>query len=359
MSLLLFLALLPATAEELRIDTTGKAVKVVGRLPAEAIARLPTGVIGQDDGEKWLRFSLLDGKREGPPMVGTYERRDDRLTFVPRYGLQAGQAYRAHLGPIGKPLASTEYRVPNRAASPLAFVEKVYPSAEVLPANHLRFYLHFSAPMRGGKDIFNHIRILDAQGNEVHDPWLRDELWDENSKMLILYIHPGRIKWGVLLRMLFGPVLEPDQEYTLVIPPELLDIHGQKLGKEFRKKFRTTAEDRVRIVVEDWKFTSPPAGTRDAVVIAFPKIMDHSSLNRFLSIRNDKGETVAGKIDIGRDERSWSFRPTQPWQAGCYALTVSEELEDTAGNTPFRPFDMDRNSPRVVNPRLKLDFQVR
>ena len=45
----------------------------------------------------------------------------------------------------------------------------VYPTAETLPANHLKFYLVFPEPMREG--IFlNHCRLLDARGREVLEP---------------------------------------------------------------------------------------------------------------------------------------------------------------------------------------------
>ena len=60
--------------------------------------------------------------------------------------------------------------------TPPAVVTKVYPSGDVLPANHLKFYLYFSKPMRGGPDLFQYLRIEDADGKAVYDPWLHDEL---------------------------------------------------------------------------------------------------------------------------------------------------------------------------------------
>lgn len=354
--LCLLLALLPGSGADLRIESDTQGVKV--KISAGISAKIAGMRLDQADGEKWLRLCLVDGEREGPSILGSYQLREGRLTFVPRYDLQFGRTYRAHVGEVGKPGKTLDYRVPDRPSSTPATVERVFPSADVLPANHLRFFIHFSAPMRGGKDIFDQIRVLDAQGNAIDDPWLRDELWDESGKMLILYIHPGRIKWGVLLRLLFGPVLEPDREYTLAISPDMLDAKGQRLGKEYRKKFRTTAEDRTRVAIEDWKVAPPRAGSKEPVLVAFPKVMDHSSLGRFLSIRDARGSIVAGKIDIGRNEKAWSFQPAQPWTAGVFTLVVNEQLEDTAGNTPLRPFDMDRKSLAVSRPRLTLEFRV-
>ena len=127
---------------------------------------------------------------------------------------------------------------------------KIYPTADVLPANHLRFYIYFDRPMRGGTELFKHLVILDDKGKEVEEPWLVDEIWDEENNCLILYIHPGRIKWGVLLRLLLGPVLEPERSYTLVVGEGVLDADGRKLGKEFRKKFKAVAEENGAAVSE-------------------------------------------------------------------------------------------------------------
>src|SRR5262249_27547494 len=255
-------------------------------------------------------------------MFGTYERRGDQLSFTPRHPLLHAHRYRAAFGPAGGKAITAEYRVPPRPPAPAPVVEKVYPSADVLPANHLRFHIRFSRPMRGGKEIFQHIRILDAKGKEVTSPWLPDELWADDDRSLILYIHPGRIKWGLLLRMLLGPVLEPGREYTLVLGAELLDADGRRLGKEYTKKFRTTAEDRTRIDLTAWKLQAPAAGTRAPLALAFPKALDRMGLERRLKVLDGDGKEVRGRIEVGAGERSWAFHPANPWRAAGYRVEV-------------------------------------
>jgi hypothetical protein len=344
----------PEAALRIRALGEGGRVELRAVLPEKLRAIVPEGRLNQEQGEKWLRLMVLDEKREGPAMLGNYERRGAELVFRPRHPLAFGQKYRARLGTV-----TIEYQAPVRKGSPLALVEKVYPTSKVLPANHLKFHIHFSRPMRGGKDIFDHIRILDAKGNVVHDPWLRDELWDESYQKLILYIHPGRIKWGVLLRMLLGPVLEPDREYTLVIDPEVLDADGQRLGKEHRYKFRTSAEDRTPVAVAAWKVRSPAAHTRAPVALEFPRVLDRVSLERFLKVVDAQGKAVAGTIEVGEEERSWQFRPREKWQPQEYTIRVDERLEDVAGNTPGRPFDRDLRMPLPAAPRLVVQFRVK
>jgi len=337
---------------QIKPQTDPRQVKVIAIVPENILAKIPAGKLTQEQGEAWLRFSLLNEGKEGPPILGNYERREKQLVFIPRHPLAHKESYRARFGKT-----FVDYRVPERAATPPAVVQQVYPTSPVLPANHLKFIITFSKPMRGGEETFDQIEILDAQGNAVHDLWLRDELWDEKGQRLILYIHPGRIKWGVLLRMLFGPVLRPDGEYTLVIRAAMRDAEGQPLGKDYRQKFRTSAEDRKRITIADWTVKPVRAGSAQALVLEFNKVMDLNSLKRFITVTDAKGKPVAGTITVGKHERCWSFKPAQEWRAEQYTITVDRQIEDVAGNTPVRPFDVDLKAPAPPPPRLQLRFR--
>jgi hypothetical protein len=344
----------------IRFEATSDGRRVVARLPAEVAGTLPAGPLTQQQGEAILTVALLanNTKTPGPSMFGKYVRTGNELTFTPRFPFSAGATYRASLKTAGK-TTSLDYRVPMPAAKAPPRVVQIYPTADVLPANHLRFYIYFDRPMRGGKGLFKHLALLDDKGNEIDAPWLVDEIWDEANNCLILYIHPGRIKWGVEQRELMGPVLNEKRSYALVVRGEWTDLDGNKLGKDTIKKFRTTGEDRVRIELSDWKLTAPAAATRDAVTLTLPKSIDYRSLQTGLTVRNAKGQVVAGAIAIGKGETSWRFTPTQPWQAATYHVSVSPDLEDVAGNTPSRPFDMDLLTPQRPAQKLQIEFEPR
>jgi hypothetical protein len=347
----------PSDAVRVAPRDNGTSIEVTATLPAKLADKLPAGKLSQEDGQNWLRLHLVNNGKEGPAIFGSYQRKGNQLLFVPTYPLQPDYLYRVRFAPPDAPPVTVDYKVPPRPPRPPAEIVKLLPTDDVLPANHLRFYIYFSQPMRGGSEIFEQIRLLDADGKEVSDPWLHDELWNDDSTMLILYIHPGRIKWGVLLRLLMGPVLEPDRQYTLVISGDLMDGDGRKLGKEFRKKFSTTAEDRKRIELTSWKVKAPKAGTTNPVTIDFPKAIDHLGLERFLTVTDAKGNKVAGKVEVTRGERSWRFHPAQAWTAQEYAISVDERLEDVAGNTPAQPFDVDADAPVLAPQRLTLTFR--
>jgi hypothetical protein len=348
------------TDSPLRFEATPAGRRVVARLSAEVAGKLPAGSLTQQQGEAVLTVALLadDTRTPGPSMFGKYERNGNELTFTPRFPLSAGATYRASLRAAGS-TTSLDYRIPRPAAKTPPRVVKIYPTADVLPANHLRFYIYFDRPMRGGKELFKHLAIVDDKGKEIDEPWLVDEIWDEANNCLILYIHPGRIKWGVELRELMGPVLYEKRSYALVVRGEWTDLEGNKIGKDTIKKFRTTPEDRVRIELSDWKLTTPAAGTRDAIVLTLSKSVDYRSLQTGLTVRNIKGQIIAGAVAIGKGEKSWRFTPSQPWQAGPHHVSVSPDLEDVAGNTPARPFDMDLRTPKRRAQKLQLEFEPR
>ena len=74
---------------------------------------------------------------------------------------------------------------------------------------------------------------------------------------------------------------------------------------------------------------------------------------------NAQGQVIAGEIMIGADEKSWRFTPARPWQAGLHRVHVSSDLEDVAGNTPARPFDVDLRTPTRPAQKLQFEFEPR
>ncbi|MCE9561466.1 MAG: hypothetical protein K8U57_05375 [Planctomycetes bacterium] len=330
-------------------------VTVIARL----IGDPSPGKLSQKDGERWLRFVLVSetGDATGPAMLGSYDRRRDVLIFTPRFRLTAGERYRATLTTETGSIFA-EYRAPSKPPTKPASVAAVYPSAEEVPANLLKFYLHFSKPMREGPALFNHIKLLGEDGEEVDDPWRRTELWNADATRLTLWIHPGRIKEGVNLRDEIGPVLEPKRRYTLVVSEKLLDAEGQPLGTTFKKTFRTSDATRVAMDLKDWKLTAPKAGEKLALEVRFPSPLDHALLGRSLTVLDANGELIPGQVTVGEQERSWSFRPENAWKPGQFTLTVHERLEDLAGNTLLRPFDLNLKLPARKDSPRTIPFRV-
>ncbi|MCE9534713.1 MAG: hypothetical protein K8T89_26860, partial [Planctomycetes bacterium] len=209
-----------------------------------------------------------------------------------------------------------------------------------------------------GRAIFKHFQILDADGNAVPDPWRDTELWNDDATRLTLWIHPGRIKKGVNLNEELGPVLDPDRRYTLVVDSKLVDDEGHPLAKSFRKEFKTIGVAKEALRLKDWAVKKPEVGTRDSLEVRLPRPLDRALLNRCVMVRDEEDKPLAGRLEIGKEERSWTFRPNQPWKVGEFKIEVDERLEDLAGNTIVRVFDFNRELSEVKDPVRVLVFRV-
>ena len=335
-------------------DEPGRPV-VVADLPPNVARQLGGGELPTATAGAYLRFVRLDaeGGREGPPVFGTYRLTGNTLRFEPEYRLGPGARYRATLVLPGRPPASVDYEspadVPAAAAGPPA-VERVYPSADAVPANLLKFYVHFSRPMRPTERIFDQMHLIDEQGRPVHDPWRRLPQWSDDGRRLTLWIHPGRVKRGVNLREELGPVFVPGRRYRLRVDPTIEDLAGRPMGRPFETAFAATAEDHDRPAPAAWKLDPPRAATRDPLTVTFAEPLDHALLHRLLAVRDAAGRPVEGAIEVADRETTWRFSPAKPWAAEAHTLVADDLLEDLAGNTPVRVFDTDMRAAPQTRP---------
>jgi hypothetical protein len=316
-----------------------------------------------DEGNKIAR-------KDRPAMLGSYDVRQNVLRFEPRYPLTPGIRYRAVFDPSRLPgqaarhhaAIEVELIVPKPKPLVATVVRQVYPSGNKLPENHLRFYLHFSAPMSRG-EAYQHIRLLDAAGKPIEQVFLEldEELWDPQGQRFTLFFHPGRVKKGLKPREELGPILEEGKTYTLVIDRQWNDAQGNPLKESYRKTFQAVAAEEKSPDPKTWKIQAPPAGTVASLAVRFPKPLDHALLENMLWVANAQDRKVAGKVAITDAETCWQFTPEQSWQVGTYHLVADTRLEDLAGNSIERPFEVDVFRPiqrELKTSTIKLPFQV-
>jgi hypothetical protein len=321
---------------------------------------------------EWQRLlSVHAGESSLPPMLGKYEVQSNVLRFVPRFPLEPGMTYQGVLRPdrlpgksgSGSHSITTIFTSPPRNSTPTTVVSKIYPSAEVLPENLLKFYIHFSAPMSRG-NIYDHIYLRDSSGKKIELPFLEidEELWDKSMMRLTLFIDPGRIKRGVLPLEEIGPSLETGNSYTLVIGREWSDGAGNPLKEEFRKVFKVGPPDRIPPDPAHWKIQPPQPGTLQPLMVLFPEPMDHALSQRVIHVTAESGELIEGNVEVDDEERRWEFAPGKPWRQGAYSLVIQTTLEDLAGNNIGKPFEVDLFEGvqrKLITPTIKLAFDVR
>jgi hypothetical protein len=341
----------------LRADTPLDVVMQEGRF---AVRGWTPGTMPPDGWASVL--SVYTSASEAPPLLGVYTVENGTLLFKPRFPLAPGVNTRAVLRlPDGRML-EREFRVPAAKAASATRIENVYPSADLIPENQLKFYIHFSAPVRKG-EAWQRIRLLQADGKPVELPFLEldEELWDREQRRLTVLFDPGRIKRGVLPLEEIGSALTDGGRYTLVIDGAWPDAKGAPLKEEFRKEFRVVSAEREPIDPTKWKVHAPAPGTRDPLAIEFPKPLDHALAARSIRISGPQ-DVIAGAVAIDRNEQRWRFTPERPWAAGAYRLLIDATLEDLAGNKVGRPFDVDIFDPvtaRVMPEVVELPFTVR
>jgi hypothetical protein len=289
-------------------------------------------------------FSVYAGAAgDVPPLVGAYSVESGELTFRPRFPLSPGLHLRAIFRAPGEPPVDAEFDIAKAPpVAPSARVLHVYPSSGTLPANALKLYVYFSAPMtRGGS--WSHIRLLREDGTAVAYPFLEldQELWDRDNRRFTILFDPGRIKRGLASLEEAGPALEAGHSYTLVVSRDWLDGRGAPMIEEFRKTFRVTADDRTPPNPATWRVTAPRAGTSQPLIIRFPKPLDYALLQHEIEI----APNVAGSVEVAPGETEWRFTPHQAWPRGNYKIVIHTTLEDLAGNHILRAFDVDTFDP--------------
>jgi hypothetical protein len=237
-------------------------------------------------------------------------------------------------------------------------VTRVYPTAGILPANLLKLYIEFSAPMSRG-DSWQHVSLLREDGSKVDLPFLEleQELWDPRQQRFTILFDPGRIKRGVRPLVESGPSIEEGKSYTFVVSRSWRDANNQPLAEDFRKTFRVGPDDRQLIDPSTWKLTAPQSGSRDALVIDAGEPLDSAIFPRAIAVPG-----VDGSVELGREEREWKFTPSAPWKPGDYKLAIDVWLEDLAGNRVGRAFDVDvfdRVTKRPDRKTVELPFRIR
>lgn len=342
----------------LAVDSKGKpfAFDLIN-LPAESLRPLSSLAPNDASFGMYLQVWSLDydsaprpARVLATPMLGTYTVVESALRFLPRFPLSPGMRYeviyRRDLSDR-KSSKQTELFVPIAETKlKQAVVERICPSASVLPENQLRFYVHFSEPMSRG-DSYRHLDLLDAAGNPIPLAFLEigEELWDPSGRRLTLLIDPGRIKRGLKPREDVGPVLENGKAYCVLIRSSFETATGQKLATEFRKPFRAGPPVEERVDVSRWHIVAPKLNTNAPLAVDFPRPLDRALLERMLWIVDSAGKTISGKVAVADQEKRWEFRPDSPWKAGSYQLVVDTTLEDQAGNNVAKAFEVDENLP--------------
>lgn len=269
-------------------------------------------------------------------VMGRVESLADRLKFVPTAPLLRGQRYRAEwLADDGSPQKlEFEFQLSAQVVPKVSLEPKA-----TLPANALKFYLHFSEPMEQGV-FLERLRLLDADGEEVVGPFRETELWSPDGKRLTVWFHPGRQKTGVNLNEEEGPVLEEHMKHTLVVAGSWRSTSGGVLGEDVRFDFLVGPVDHTLPMMEKWQITAPKSGSHEPLLVHFDEPLDTAMLASALQLWHE-GKLWPLQVSVDQTGKVWKGMTDTSWTPGSYHLKADPLLEDLAGNNLMHPFEVD------------------
>ena len=219
--------------------------------------------------------------------------------------------------------------VSSHAAQP-ARVVLVQPSGPQVPANLLRISISFAAQVEG--PLLPRLSLLRADGRQIQEPFLKQELWSPSGKVLTVLMHPGRVKTGLKAHDEKGPILSAGDDVALA-------LDGAPI-----KRWRVGPADETGPLASQWKLSAVRAGSRQALVVSLDGPIDGRDAD-FLAIADARDRRVTGRARLTNGERTWTFTPSAPWRPGAYKLVVRGTLEDPAGNRLGSHFETSIDSP--------------
>lgn len=244
---------------------------------------------------------------------------------------------------------------------------KLRPRQQTIPANFLKFYLTFPEKMERGV-AFEHLSLLKelkpSKTEPVLEPFREVELWDETGTRLTLWLHPGRQKPGVNLNVEFGPILESGNIYHLVVSNDWKTEKGTELGIDSVFYLMAGASDVRQPKPQKWELKVTPEQVAITPCWSWnPRIIDKldpMSFVKRITVRDADGKGVLVIAD--GDHLTISPLNNKTFSPGKYQLVVDPKLEDLAGNSVGRPFNVDLEKNPDFQERTEpviLDFVVK
>ncbi|MEM7126776.1 MAG: hypothetical protein AAF702_10650 [Chloroflexota bacterium] len=281
------------------------------------------------------------------PIAGRYEADNKSVRFMPQFDFVEGQDYVIRVQHQSEDKGGedkesedkgvfhklTPFKIQANTPVVKPEVTAIYPSGDTLPENVLRFYIHFSTPMKPHV-AFDYIKLVDASGNVDDAAFMqfKQELWSEDRTRLTVLMDPGRIKRNVATNLSLGPALNQGERYQFVVEGGWPTANGTETLATFSKSFSVSDGLRELPNAENWEISAPTIGTNDTLEIKFDRPFDHQLLHKDIQVFSATGEEIQGESFIGNHETEWHFQPKEAWVEEQITIVVDSELEDVAGN---------------------------
>ncbi|WP_430966873.1 Ig-like domain-containing protein [Spongiimicrobium sp. 2-473A-2-J] len=302
-----------------------------------------------------LGIYVANGKQA---VLGQFSIKEGACTFVPAVPFAEGQGYQIRQGSttIGEfQIGRTKTERPKLLA--------IYPSADTVPENLLKIYLHFSEPMQEVGNALDFVSVTHREENREVPVFLelQSELWNADHNRLTLWLDPGRIKTNLIPNQERGLPLRKGNNYTISISKNWKDAHGMELGETGIKTFYVAHRDGERPLPEHWTIHVPKPGSLEPLILDFNEAMDATLATETFQVHRSGENEIRGTYTLMNEERSLLFLPKEPWSKGSYTVIVESRLEDLAGNNLNHLFDSKLDLASAMEPtseKKRILFEV-
>jgi hypothetical protein len=217
----------------------------------------------------------------------------------------------------------------------IASVVTTYPNTDTLPRNILFFHVRFNTPMVQDIRAYEHVRLFKDDGEEIPNIWRHKTFWLDEGHILVLMVHPGRVKRGIKMDV---PFLE-NQTYILKLDAGLKSVNGTTVAETDLKTFSIVHDD---YQIPSILFTNiglPKVNSVGTLMIEFSEGMDYSSIVDGVKIYCDE-KRVTGTFTQIDSDLNYQFHPDQEWVSGKYSIIFEKKVCDFSGNRLRRPFEI-------------------
>ena len=224
-----------------------------------------------------------------------------------------------------------------------AGVTAVFPSGPTVAERLLRITIAFSRGPAAGEVPTVELRGKD--GRPIEDPFVRQDLWSPDGRMLTLLLEPGRVKSGLIARKRLGGALVPGQRVTLVLAGVAV------------KAWQVVAGSCAKPEPAQWRIITPATGRRDALRVLLSGPMDIQA-RHLIAVADAAGNRLSGVAGFATGEAEWLFCPDRPWERGAHVLRVHPHAETPCGDAVGAPFEHATVDRTAVGAACGLPFHI-
>lgn len=319
-------------SQEISITSSNPNKPVFKVFPIEENIKQPSAV--------FKIFMIQDSIESQTPLLGSYSYVKDTIFFEPQFELGEGLTFNVNFSYNNNIIKKTyKTKSVDNSINQKTDIQEIYPRNNKIPKNILIFYVEFSAPMTEDESAYRYVNLLDENKKVIPHVWYNKARWI-SDKVMMLMIHPGRVKKDISYYDNLGEIFIVGKKYYLEITDKIKPLNSKSKLISFTKEFEITNPiNTCPKFIED-NLQIPEKNTSDKLKIVFDRPIDFFSAQIGISVYNYKSDKIVeGKIIAGSDDTEWYFMPDQPWTEKKYTLILNKYISDPSGNSLNKPFE--------------------